>query len=63
MAEDPGDGELMHAHETDTEMPEHAAREAHIRRSCCLQHLHVHDVQTHAGEGEQKRTPAHSRPV
>lgn len=31
----PGDGELMHAHETDMEMPECAARETHIGRSCC----------------------------
>lgn len=31
----PGDGELMHAHETDMEMPEYAARETHIGRNCC----------------------------
>lgn len=35
MAEDPGDGELMHARETDSEMSERAARETHTRRSCC----------------------------
>lgn len=54
MAEDPGDGELMHAHETDAEMSERAARETHTRRSCCSQHLHVRDVQTRTGEGGQK---------
>lgn len=56
----PGDGELMHAHETDREM--RGEGDAHPEKLLPA-HLHVHDVQMHMGEGEQKHTPAHSRSV
>lgn len=60
MAEDPRDVELMHAHETAMEM--RGEGDAH-QENLLLAHLHVRDVQMHTGEGEQKRTPAHSRSV
>lgn len=54
----------MHAHETHRHRGVGARGKGDARREkLLLAHLHVRDVQMHAGEGEQKRTPAHSRSV